>query len=269
MHRPDLSGPEHRPRPTGAFLLPCLRTSYLDPFKLSLLSIPLPEQSALRFSKKGWRRDRTCTIFVSCPTHQPRADQQGTIRMAARASFATAERLAPGVRLHRPQQRRQVVAGQYAHRSQRPAKVSGTPGKTRLINHFRINDSWYLVDLPGYRLRPHVENPTRRIRQNHHRLTYSDANGCTSCSCWSIPDWSPRRSTCASSKCSVGRASLSASSLPKPTNCRPHSSHCSVERYKQVLGEQWEGLPPMFRSSSETDGREEILDFIGKCLTEC
>ena len=30
------------------------------------------------------------------------------------------------------------------------AKVSATPGKTRLINHFTINDSWYLVDLPGY-----------------------------------------------------------------------------------------------------------------------
>ena len=30
------------------------------------------------------------------------------------------------------------------------AKVSATPGKTRLINHFRINDAWYLVDLPGY-----------------------------------------------------------------------------------------------------------------------
>ena len=30
------------------------------------------------------------------------------------------------------------------------AKVSGTPGKTKLINHFLINDSWYLVDLPGY-----------------------------------------------------------------------------------------------------------------------
>ena len=29
------------------------------------------------------------------------------------------------------------------------AKVSGTPGKTRLINHFRINDAWYLVDLPA------------------------------------------------------------------------------------------------------------------------
>ncbi|HPE57173.1 MAG TPA: ribosome biogenesis GTP-binding protein YihA/YsxC [Bacteroidales bacterium] len=30
------------------------------------------------------------------------------------------------------------------------AKISGTPGKTTLINHFLINESWYLVDLPGY-----------------------------------------------------------------------------------------------------------------------
>ncbi len=30
------------------------------------------------------------------------------------------------------------------------AKISGTPGKTRLINHFIVNDEWYLVDLPGY-----------------------------------------------------------------------------------------------------------------------
>jgi GTP-binding protein len=30
------------------------------------------------------------------------------------------------------------------------AKVSGKPGKTRLINHFLINDTWHLVDLPGY-----------------------------------------------------------------------------------------------------------------------
>ena len=30
------------------------------------------------------------------------------------------------------------------------AKISGKPGKTQLINHFKINDSWFLVDLPGY-----------------------------------------------------------------------------------------------------------------------
>ena len=30
------------------------------------------------------------------------------------------------------------------------AKISGTPGKTQTINHFLVNDAWYLVDLPGY-----------------------------------------------------------------------------------------------------------------------
>lgn len=30
------------------------------------------------------------------------------------------------------------------------AKISSTPGKTQLINHFLVNDNWYLVDLPGY-----------------------------------------------------------------------------------------------------------------------
>ena len=30
------------------------------------------------------------------------------------------------------------------------AKISGKPGKTQLINHFKINDNWFLVDLPGY-----------------------------------------------------------------------------------------------------------------------
>ena len=121
------------------------------------------------------------------------------------------------------------------------------------------------------RLRPHIENPTRRVRQNHHRLRTPMRTDALPCS-WLVrfPHWSPRRSTCALSKCSAGRASLSASSLPKPTKLSAAQLARSVERYKQVLGEQWEGLPPMFRSSSEKrTGREEILDFIGKCLTEC
>ena len=34
--------------------------------------------------------------------------------------------------------------------SEKLAKTSGSPGKTQLINHFNIDDSWYIVDLPGY-----------------------------------------------------------------------------------------------------------------------
>ncbi len=44
------------------------------------------------------------------------------------------------------------------------AKVSGTPGKTRLINHFLINESWYMVDLPGFGFARISKEESRKIR---------------------------------------------------------------------------------------------------------
>jgi len=61
------------------------------------------------------------------------------------------------------------------------AKVSGTPGKTRLINHFLINDSWYLVDLPGFGFAKTSKEESRKIesmiegyllRRDNLRLTF-------------------------------------------------------------------------------------------------
>jgi GTP-binding protein len=61
------------------------------------------------------------------------------------------------------------------------AKVSGTPGKTRLINHFLINDSWYLVDLPGIGFAKTSKEEGRKIetmiegyllRRNNLHLTF-------------------------------------------------------------------------------------------------
>ncbi len=49
------------------------------------------------------------------------------------------------------------------------AKVSQTPGKTRLINHFLINDQWYLVDLPGYGF----ARLSRSERESLEKLIYS------------------------------------------------------------------------------------------------
>ena len=46
------------------------------------------------------------------------------------------------------------------------AKVSGKPGKTKLINHFKINDSWYLTDLPGYG----YANLSKKIKKNIDKL---------------------------------------------------------------------------------------------------
>jgi len=45
------------------------------------------------------------------------------------------------------------------------AKTSGTPGKTQLINHFNINDEWYIVDLPGYGFAKVSQSDRRRWEQ--------------------------------------------------------------------------------------------------------
>ena len=45
------------------------------------------------------------------------------------------------------------------------AKVSSTPGKTRLINHFLVDDSWYLVDLPGYGFAKISKTERNKIRE--------------------------------------------------------------------------------------------------------
>ena len=95
-------------------------------------------------------------------------------------------------------------------------------------------------------------------------------NGCTSCSCWSIPRLEPQKIDLRFIEM-LGREGIPFGIVFTKTDKLSAAQLArSVERYKQVLGEQWEELPPMFRSSSEKrTGREEILDFIGKCLTEC
>ncbi|MBN2173231.1 MAG: YihA family ribosome biogenesis GTP-binding protein [Bacteroidales bacterium] len=48
------------------------------------------------------------------------------------------------------------------------AKISGTPGKTQLINHFLINDTWYLVDLPGYGF----AKKSKKIREQWEKMIF-------------------------------------------------------------------------------------------------
>ena len=149
------------------------------------------------------------------------------------------------------------------------AKVSGTPGKTRLINHFRINDSWYLVDLPGYgyartsktqrdEFAKIITDYVLRCERMHFLFVLVDSR------------LEPQKIDLRFIEM-LGREGIPFGIVFTKTDKLSAAQLArSVERYKQVLGEQWEELPPMFRSSSEKrTGREEILDFIGKCLTEC
>ena len=146
------------------------------------------------------------------------------------------------------------------------AKVSGTPGKTRLINHFLIDDRWYLVDLPGYgyarvsksergEFSKLITDYVLRCEKLHFLFVLVDIR------------LEPQKidlrfiEMLGTNGVPFGIVFTKADKLSK-AQCEK-----SIERYRQTLVETWEELPPMFVSSSERGtGRDEILDFIGECL---
>ncbi len=148
------------------------------------------------------------------------------------------------------------------------AKVSGTPGKTRLINHFRINDAWYLVDLPGYgyartsksmrgEFAKIITDYVLRCEKMHYLFVLIDIR------------LEPQKidlhfiEMLGENGIPFGIIFTKADKLSKTQAQR------STARFAEVLAEQWEELPPMLVSSSEKGvGRQEILDFIGECLAK-
>ena len=146
------------------------------------------------------------------------------------------------------------------------AKVSGTPGKTRLVNHFRIDDAWYLVDLPGYG----YARTSKSRRSEFSKLITDYVLRCEKLHFLFVlvdvrlePQKIDLRflEMLGENGIPFGIVFTKADKLSKT------QLEKSVAQYKATLGEQWEELPPIFVSSSERrTGKEEILDFIGKCL---
>ena len=146
------------------------------------------------------------------------------------------------------------------------AKVSGTPGKTRLVNHFRINDAWYLVDLPGYG----YARTSKTERSGFSKLITDYVLRCERLHFLFVlvdirlePQAIDLRFI----------EMLGENGIPfgiiftKADKLSQTQARRSVERYGAVLAEQWEELPPMLVSSSEKGiGREEILGFVEECL---
>lgn len=148
------------------------------------------------------------------------------------------------------------------------AKVSSTPGKTKLINHFLINDRWYIVDLPGYG----YARVSKAQRRDFSQL---------------ITDYVFRREAMyflfvlIDVRLEPQKIDLEFIDLLGQhgvpfglvfTKCDKLSSNqveSSVARYKRTLRQHWEELPPIWCTSSEKRrGREELLDFIENCLKE-
>ncbi len=142
------------------------------------------------------------------------------------------------------------------------AKTSSTPGKTKLINHFIINNSWYLVDLPGYGFAKISKEAREELRKMIN--DYIGTSG-EMVLLFVLID----------SRHDITRidreflAGLGENRIPfaiiftKGDKLGPNALKAQIERNKRILSEEWEEMPPMFASSSETGaGREEILDYI-------
>lgn len=147
------------------------------------------------------------------------------------------------------------------------AKVSATPGKTRLINHFLINDSWYLVDLPGYG----YARVSKSTRGEFSKLITDYVLKCEKMHFLFV---------LVDSRLEPQKIDLSFIELlgqngvpfglifTKADKLSQAQLNRSIATYKRTLAEQWEELPPMFISSSEKGtGRQEILSFIDEALT--
>ena len=146
------------------------------------------------------------------------------------------------------------------------AKTSSTPGKTRLVNHFLINDRWYLVDLPGYGF---------ARMSNAERMQLSDT----------INDYLDNSEELAllfvlvDSRHDIQRndldfiATLGRDSIPfaiiytKCDKVGPEALRRQLARNEELLLQEWEEMPPVFTSSASSGaGKEEILGYIDTVL---
>ena len=142
------------------------------------------------------------------------------------------------------------------------AKTSGKPGKTQLINHFLVNENWYLVDLPGYGY-ARVSKKDKKTFQKF------------------ITDYFSKRQQLV-----LGFVLVDSRHEPQPIDLefmqwlgenqipfhiiftksdklKPAALQRNVDHYTEVMKTHWEEMPKYFiTSSSNGAGREEVLEYI-------
>ena len=142
------------------------------------------------------------------------------------------------------------------------AMTSSTPGKTTLINHFLINDSWYIVDLPGYG----YAQRSKTDREKLQRIIQGYILGrpqMTSLFVLVDSRHEPQKIDLEFMEWLGENGIPFAIVFTKVDKLSKGAATKSVEAYKKRLLEQWEELPPIFVTSSENEtGREELLDYI-------
>jgi GTP-binding protein len=142
------------------------------------------------------------------------------------------------------------------------AKTSGNPGKTRTINHFIINDDWYLVDLPGYG----YAKVSARLRDNWIKEVENYMLKRENLVCLFVLIDSrikPQVSDLNFMEMLGMNQIAFARVFTKSDKIKQDVLQQSLQLYDNLMLEKWEELPPAFISSAfDKTGRNEILTFI-------
>lgn len=147
-------------------------------------------------------------------------------------------------------------------RNNKLAMTSATPGKTLLINHFLINETWYLVDLPGY-------GYAQRGKQQQEKITHIIENYILEreqMTCLFVlidSRHEPQKIDLEFMEWLGENGVPFAIVFTKADKLSGGKLKTNMDAYKNRLLEQWEELPPIFATSSEKrTGREELLAYI-------
>ncbi len=142
------------------------------------------------------------------------------------------------------------------------AMTSSTPGKTMLINHFLINDSWYLVDLPGYGFAMRGKREMDKLQNliTHYVL---DREQLTCLFVLIDIRHEPQRKDLDFLEFIGENGVPFAIIFTKADKLSKTKQGYHLDAYLTHLKTQWEELPPYFLTSSTSRlGREELLDYI-------
>jgi GTP-binding protein len=144
------------------------------------------------------------------------------------------------------------------------AKTSQTPGKTQLINHFLVNENWYLTDLPGYG----YAKVSKSLRKDFEKLiTNYILNRRNLVNLFVLVDirHNPQKIDLEFIQW-CGESGVPFSIVfTKSDKIKPGAVVTNVEAYKAELHKTWEDLPELYVTSAEKkEGCEEILNFIEK-----
>ena len=142
------------------------------------------------------------------------------------------------------------------------AKISGKPGKTQLINHFLINDEWYLVDLPGYGYAKIPKTQREKFERfiSEYILTRKNLmNVFVLIDCRHKPQqidlefmqW-------------LGENDVPFSMVfTKLDKLKSNERKKFLPEYEKEMLKIWEAMPPVFATSSETsEGKEDLLTYV-------